>query len=66
MESDKNPMPELDLFPNLTRVCRVAHFIFDHLRSPGLSDHNRGGGPALDSALYDQPAQPDNNQLELW
>lgn len=56
MEYDKNPMPQIDLFPRVTRLC---HFIFDHLRSEGLSDHNSGGGPALDSALYDQPAQPD-------
>lgn len=54
MESDKNPMPDFNLFPR----CRaVFHFIFDHLQSPGLSDHNRGGGPALDKALYDGPEQ---------
>lgn len=51
MESDKNPMPRLDLFPRITRVC---HFIFDHLQSPGLSDHNTGGGPMLDRELYEQ------------
>lgn len=56
MEPDKNPMPyfKLELLP---RTCRVFHFIFDHLQSAGLSDHDRhntGGGPALDKALYDQ------------
>lgn len=51
MEADKNPMPRFDLFP---RITRVVHFLFDHLQSEGLSDHaNRGGGPALDRALYD-------------
>lgn len=51
MELDKNPMPRIDLFP---RTIRVAHFIFDQLRHEGLTSHNSGGGPALDSALYDQ------------
>lgn len=57
MEPDKNPFPKFEL-PILPRVCRVAHFLFDHLQAPGLSSHNRGGGPALDRELYD-------NQLEL-
>lgn len=52
MESDKNPFPKFEL-GILPRTCRVFHFIFDHLQSAGLSDHNSGGGPALDRALYD-------------
>lgn len=54
MEADKNPFPQLDLFPRITRVC---HFIFDHLQSEGLSDHNRGAAPMLDRELYDNPDQ---------
>ena len=55
MELDKNPFPQLDLFP---RVTRVVHFIFDHIQAPGLSDHaNRGGAPMLDRELYDNPDQ---------
>lgn len=57
MESDKNPLPQFDLFP---RTMRVVHFIFDQLRDPGLSDHARGSGPALDRALYEPTyEQPD-------
>lgn len=52
METDKNVMPRFDLFP---RTMRVVHFVFDQLRSEGLSDHNSGGGPALDKAMYEQP-----------
>lgn len=53
MEVDKNPFPKIDLFPRLTKI---AHFLLDHIQGPGLSDHaNRGGGPALDRELYDQP-----------
>lgn len=55
MEADPNPMPRFDLFPRLTRL---AHFLLDHIQSPGLSDHARGGGPALDSELYDQLELP--------
>lgn len=57
MEYDKNPFPKIDLFPRLSRLC---HFIFDHLQDAGLSDHNTGGGPALDRALNDDP-----NQMEF-
>lgn len=53
MESDPNPFPKIDLFPRLTKL---AHFLFDQLQNEGISDHqNRGGGPALDRALYDEP-----------
>lgn len=66
MDKDKNPMPEFHLFP---RATRLAHFLLDHLRDPGLSDHNTGSGPALDRALYDKPAIPqvllDMNQMTL-
>lgn len=55
MEADKNPMPEFKLFKPVDKLRRMAHFLFDHIQSEGLSDHaNRGGGPALDRALYDQ------------
>jgi hypothetical protein len=59
MESDKNPFPKFEL-GLLPRTCRVFHFIFDHLQNAGMSDHNSGGGPALDRALYDG-----HEQLEL-
>lgn len=56
METDPNPMPEFKLFKSVDKLCRLGHFLFDHIQSPGMSDHaNRGGGPALDRALYDQP-----------
>lgn len=62
MESDKNPFPKFEII-SMPRLCRLAHFIFDQLRSEGLSSHNRGAGPMLDEALYDQPAQPDQGVL---
>lgn len=55
MEADPNPFPKLELFNPLDQLKKIAHFLFDHIQSPGLSDHNSGGGPALDRALYDQP-----------
>lgn len=56
MEADKNPFPNLELFSPMAKLRRLAHFLFDHIQSEGLSDHaNRGGGLALDKALYDQP-----------
>lgn len=54
MEKDKNPFPKIELFP---RLSRLTHFLFDHLQSEGLSDHNSGGGPMLDRELYDNPDQ---------
>lgn len=54
MNYDKNPLPQFDLFP---RLMRLTHFIFDQLHDPGLSDHARGAGPALDAALYDGSEQ---------
>lgn len=56
MEQDKNQFPKIDLFP---RVTKVVHFLFHQMQNTGLSDHNRGGGPALDRALYGE------EQLEL-
>lgn len=54
MESDPNPFPKIDLFP---RITKVVHFLFHQMQNTGLSDHNRGGGPALDRTLYDTPEQ---------
>ncbi len=62
MEYDKNLMPPMDLFP---RIMGVVHFVFDHLRDPGLSDHARGASPALDAALYDLPETTRMAQIEL-
>lgn len=56
MEKDPNPFPRLELFSPVAKLRRLAHFLFDHIQSPGLSDHaNHGGGPMLDRELYDQP-----------
>lgn len=55
MESDRNPLPEIDLFP---RISRVVHFLFDHITSEGLSDHATGASEMLDRELYDQPEIP--------
>lgn len=35
------------------RLCRIGHFLTDQFRHVGISEHGRGGGPALDRALYD-------------
>lgn len=60
MEVDKNPLPELHLFP---RLERVGHFIkrlvsfLPECAPDHMSNHyrpNSGGGPALDRGLYDQ------------
>lgn len=55
MEADKNPFPEFKLITARELLCDVAHFLFDHIHSSGLSGHNSGAAPALDHALYDQP-----------
>ena len=55
----ENHFPKIDLFPRLTRIGRaVGRFLtVQQLASHG--DHflheERGGGPALDRELYDQP-----------
>lgn len=66
MEADKNPFPNIDLFPRITRIAKAIGGLFClHQLSP-ISEHfqqeNTGGGPALDRALYDQP----DNQMELF
>lgn len=53
MEKDPNPLPHFKIIDPRELLCGAAHFLFDHLRHNGLSEHNRGGGPALDRALYD-------------
>ena len=57
---DPNPFPKIELFPEMGyRVRQLVHFLFDHLQHEGISEHkNRGGGPALDRALFDQPQLP--------
>lgn len=57
MEKDKNPFPTLDLFPRLTRVGQFLGRLVSFLPTEApdyMSNHNRGGGPALDRALYEQ------------
>ena len=54
MESDKNPFPKLDLLPGASTIRRIGHFLFGQLQHEGLSDHNTGAAPMLDSHLYDQ------------
>lgn len=59
MEKDPNPFPKMDILPGTAVIRKIVHFLFDQCQYEGLSDHaNRGGGPALDRALYD-------TQLEL-
>lgn len=58
METDQNPFPKIELFSPVAKLRRMAHFLFDHIQSEGLSDHfNRGGSPMLDRELYDNPDQ---------
>ena len=53
-------LPEgVNLFPRARRMAEFVARQFMHLQHEGLSDHgSRGGGPALDRALYDQPELP--------
>lgn len=54
----QNVMPEIVCIDPIARLTKVLHFIFDQIHCQGLSDHaNHGGGPALDKALYEEPAQ---------
>lgn len=50
MEADKNPMPKFEIFP---KIRKLAHFIFDHLQAPGLSEHSRVEAPEVEA--YEQP-----------
>lgn len=57
MEADRNPFPEIHIFPRLERVGRFMGRLFSFLpvEAPDyMSEHNRGAAPALDRALYDQ------------
>lgn len=60
MEKDQNPMPQFDLLPGLPVIRKVGRFLGSllvpfHTGAPDcMSTHNRGGGPALDRALYEQ------------
>lgn len=61
METDKNIMPELTLFP---RLEKVASFIKRVLPEPEIND--RGASDMLDRMLYDLPPyQPQPKQLEI-
>ncbi len=51
MELETNRFPKTEIFP---RLSRLVHFLFDHIRSEGLSDHANPGGPALDRELCDK------------
>lgn len=56
MEADKNPIPEIHLFPRLERVARAIGNLFCMHQLASHGDHfipNTGGGPALDRELYD-------------
>lgn len=58
MESDPNPIPKLEIFSPVAKLCKIAHFLLDHITSEGLSDHaNTGGGPALDRQLNPMPGE---------
>lgn len=60
MESNKNPniMPEIKVIDFREILCGAAHFLFDQIRHIGISEHtNRGGGPALDRAIYPEAGE---------
>lgn len=60
-KADPNPMPEIKLFELPAIVSKVAHALggllvpFHCEPHAYMSTHNRGGGPALDRELYEQP-----------
>lgn len=55
---ESNLTPEIKSPRPLERIKKIAHFLFDHITDPGLSDHaNRGGAVVLDHELYGQPTQ---------
>lgn len=63
MESDKNPFPQLELFPRISRAARFIGNLLTPFPTDApmyMSDHYRGGAAMLDRELYDNP-----NQLEL-
>lgn len=68
MEKDKNPFPQMELFPRLSRVGAFLGRLtrFCPLEAPDyMSEHYhkpRGASESLDEALYDQPVQ----QERLW
>lgn len=63
---------DIQVLPLVDRIERVvktlAHYagraiLFCPLSAPDyMSEHNRGGGPELDRALYEEP----NPQMGLW
>ncbi len=60
MEADRNPFPQLDLFPRLTRVAKAVGRLLSPLPSEApdyMSNHYRGGAAMLDRELYDNPNQ---------
>lgn len=61
MEADKNPFPNIELFPRLEAVGRFVARLVRFLPESApdyMSDHYRGGAAMLDRELYD-------GQLEL-
>lgn len=63
METDKNPMPDVHLFPRLERAAEFIKGLVRFLPSEApdyMSNHYRGGAAMLDRELYDNP-----DQLEL-
>ena len=67
METNKNPFPQIELLPRLAQVGKFIGRLLTFLpqNAPDfMSNHyhpeNRGGGPALDRSLYDEP------QMRLW
>lgn len=63
METDKNPMPRMDLFPRLTKVGAFLGRLVSFLPKEAplyMSEHYRPGDGAsafLDHQLYDNPDQ---------
>lgn len=51
-------MPEIKVIDFREILCGAAHFLFDQIRHIGISEHtNRGGGPALDRAIYPEAGE---------
>lgn len=64
MEADKNPFPQLELFPRISRAARLIGNLLTPFPTEApsyMSEHYRGGAAMLDRELYDNP-----NQLELF
>ena len=67
MEADPNPFPRMDVLPGMEAFRKIGHLgssVLHFLLKDDTSNiSERGAGPALDRALYDE--KPDN-QLSFF